>query len=343
MVYGRLTILLLTSVACCLLGRAAINPPSPEAELPTASPSAFRVAGYLPDYRAAMFDPAAASGLTDIILFSAEPTVAGGLELSRVKNLPLARLRDFKAKTQVRLILCVGGWGHSTCFAGLAGSPQARQEFAKAARQVCLEENFDGLDLDWEHPKNEAEQEGYAKLLEELHQAFKPHGLTLSVTLAPWQQLPRRAFAVVDWIQIMSYDHAGRHSTFEAAQQDVQALIAAGAPREKIILGLPFYGRQVKNREQALAYRNLVANSHPAPETDEVNGLYFNGPATIRRKTEFARAARLGGVMIWELGQDAAGEQSLLKAIQNTVAKPRPPGAGNHPQPSPKPSAGGQP
>ena len=141
----------------------------------------------------------------------------------------------------------------------------------------------------------------------------------------------------------MSYDHDGRHSTFEAAQQDVQALVAAGAPREKIILGLPLYGRQVKNREQALAYRDLVAKYQPKPETDEVNGLYFNGPATIRRKTEFVRAAGLGGVMVWELGQDASGEQSLLKAIQDTVDETRQPGAKNHPLPSSKASAGGQP
>ncbi len=38
-----------------------------------------------------------------------------------------------------------------------------------------------------------------------------------------------------------------------------------------------------------------------------------------RRKTEFALKSKLGGVMVWELGQDAAGDQSLLKVIRDVT------------------------
>ena len=50
----------------------------------------------------------------------------------------------------------------------------------------------------------------------------------------------------------------------------------------------------------------------------EVN---YNGPATIRRKTELALQVA-GGVMIWELSQDASGAASLLRVIGETVASP---------------------
>lgn len=288
---------------------------------PTAT-SKFRVVGYLPDYRAAEFDFDSARALTDLILFSAEPTATGDLAMSRLQNIPWAKLRAFKTRERVRLILCVGGWERSTHFPVVAKSPELRKQFAHAAVRTCLAERLDGIDLDWEHPKDLAEQEGYGKLLAELRAAFTPHGLTLSVTMASWQKLTPEAFAAVDWVQIMSYDHPGRHSTFEAAQADVQTLLKAGAPAEKIVLGLPFYGRNIKVPDTALTYRELVTKYHPKGDADEVDGVSFNGPVTIRRKTEYALKTRLGGVMIWELGQDASGESSLLKVVRSAVDRP---------------------
>ena len=38
----------------------------------TSGPGRFRIAGYMPDYRLAAFDPSSFDGLTDLILFSAE-------------------------------------------------------------------------------------------------------------------------------------------------------------------------------------------------------------------------------------------------------------------------------
>eukprot|EP00965_Chrysotila_dentata_P193771 6175954-Pleurochrysis_carterae.AAC.3 len=40
------------------------------------------------------------------------------------------------------------------------------------------------------------------------------------------------------------------------------------------------------------------------PDSDEVDGWYYNSRAMLRRKTELALALGLQGVMIWEAGQD---------------------------------------
>ena len=306
----------------CLVGLVALVASAGAAE-PAIEPSSFRIVGYLPEYRAAEFDLDAARCLTDLIVFSAEPTPTGQLDLSRINDIPWAKLRAFKTRHRVRLILCVGGAEFSTHFPAVAGSDVKRREFAKAAVAVCLDKRLDGVDLDWEHPQNAAEEEGYGMLLAELHQAFEPHGLTLSVTLAGWQKLPRGAFDSVDWVNVMAYDHPGQHSTLEAAQSDVKKLLDAGAPTGKITLGLPFYGRDTKNPDQALTYREILAKFRPGPEKDEIGTMYLNGPATIRRKVEYALKARLAGVMIWELGQDAPGDQSLLNVIRATVDGPR--------------------
>jgi chitinase len=285
----------------------------------TSTASAFRIGGYLPDYRAAQFHPETIVGLTDLFLFSAEPTATGQLDRSRLDRFPWATLHDLQRSQGIRLLLCVGGWGRSTHFAAVSASEPLRREMVASAVQICLEKGLDGLDLDWEHPANQNEQQGYADLLVDLHRAFQPHGLVLSLTMAAWQSIPQQAFDAVDLVQIMAYDHPGPHSTFNAARTDVQTLIATGAPATKLILGLPFYGRDKTNRQRTMSYRDIAAQYRPEPHVNEVDNLYFNGPELIREKTEFAIQAGLAGVMFWEWGQDAAGDQSLLKVIHSTV------------------------
>jgi chitinase len=288
---------------------------------PAASADAsFRISGYLPDYRAARFDPEATRGLTDLIVFSTEPSVTGQLESSRLDAFPWTVLRELRARQGVRLLLCVGGWGRSTHFPEVAASDLLRQEFVRSAVRLCLEWELDGLDLDWEHPANQAEQEAYADLMEALRRGFEPHGLILSLTMAGWQQVPQRAFAAVDRVQVMSYDHPGAHSTFEAAEAEVRKLIAAGVPPNKLILGLPFYGRGISNRQRTMSYRDILERYRPDPDVNEVDNVFFNGTELIRQKTKFALKAGLAGVMFWELGQDAAGDCSLLKVIRSSVA-----------------------
>jgi GH18 family chitinase len=279
-----------------------------------------RIAGYLPEYRLAQVDVESLGGLTDLILFSAEPNADGSLNMTRLESAPWEKLLTYKTKHRVRLLLAVGGWERSTHFAAVAASDQARQRFIRGVLQTALAKRLDGIDIDWEHPRTAAEEESYGQLLAGLRSAFGPHGLQLTVTIGSWQRLPPAAIEAVDAVQVMSYDKEGEHATEDAARKDVQALLDAGIPPGKIVLGVPFYGRHVETRE-AKAYRNLVAEFSPAPETDRIGEVYFNGPVTLRRKVDFAVEAGLGGVMIWELGHDAPGEKSLLRAVREAVSR----------------------
>lgn len=68
-----------------------------------------------------------------------------------------------------------------------------------------------------------------------------------------------------------------------------------------------------------MTHGEIVEKYHPDPKLDEVDGHFFNGPATIRRKVELCRAQGLRGIGIWELGQDATGSDSLLTLIHGEV------------------------
>lgn len=280
-----------------------------------ASEPIFRVAVYVPDYRMASFDPLATRGVTDLILFSASLKPDGQIDLSRLSKTPWAKLKQLKEERKTRLILAIGGWERSQHFAEIASSKERRRAFVKSALNLCEKYQLDGFDLDWEHPKDSKEGENYASLLRDLHEALAPKKRSIAITMAAWQPLPKTAFEAVNWVQIMAYDHEGRHATMESAKDDVKTLIDRGAPAEKIVLGLPFYGRGISRRNETATYAQIVSRSHPEPDVDEFDGLYFNGPKTIRRKTRFARESHLAGVMVWEIGQDAPGEDSLLKVI----------------------------
>ena len=292
---------------------------SPTARSMNAVSPPFRVAAYLPDYRVAALDSAPLTYVTDLIFFSLEPTSSGGLDSARLTPADTAKLQEAKRRHALRLWVTVGGWERSAGFAPTATDPVKRHQFVSALTQFCLAHHFDGADFDWEHPANAAEEAGYAALLANTRRAFTPHHLRLSVTIAPWQKLSSQAVTAVDFVNLMSYDHEGRHSTLAQAELDVAGLVRQGVPPGKLCLGIPFYGRNITKPNTALAYADIVSQYHPTPNTDEVSGLYFNGPETVQQKTRYALVHHLGGVMVWEIGQDAPGANSLLKAIHQAA------------------------
>ena len=277
----------------------------------------FAVVAYLPDYRLDRVDPRRAVGVTDLVYFSIEARDNGSVDARRLSDRALKMLKRFKQENGTRVHVAVGGWGRSGGFARLSQDARARGRLVADLVQLCEKHGLDGVDLDWEHPQNDAENAGYATLLAELKSAFTPRKLLLSAALADWQDPGPKAYQALDRIHVMAYDHDGpRHSTFDQARADALTFVNRGVPRSKLCLGLPFYGRLSTNSQVESSYADILAKDHPQASADEAGGFFFNGPDTIARKTRFAHDEGLGGVMIWELGQDASGKDSLLDAIR---------------------------
>jgi GH18 family chitinase len=283
----------------------------------------FAVIGYLPEYRFEKFDFDRARMATDVVLFSLEPRADGSLD---TKDLTDAVVRSAVQKLQNRgckVHVTIGGWGHSTAFSTVTADEGLRLTVARNIVDYCERHGLDGVDIDWEHPRTDAEREQYGKFLTDLKSALEPHGRSLSIAIAPWERLAPASITAVDRIHLMAYDNGGRHSTFEYAEESLGKLAAQQVPPEKICLGIPFYGRPFRGEFGAgKTYAEISAGLETAPDSDELNGIYFNGPSMVASKTRLARDRGLGGVMIWELGQDHPNaDLSLLHAIDAAVPR----------------------
>lgn len=279
----------------------------------------FRVVGYAPDYSFERIDPVTYTRITDVILFSAVLTNDGYFPEAAIAALPVEHFQEVKREHQVRIHLCFGGWGRSNGFAEMTGDAMKRNAFIETLLQWCLTNDFDGVDYDWEFPADSQEHAAYSQLIVETAEAFHPHGLWITVALGHTQALEQAAYDAVDSIHLMTYDMGYRHSTEEDAEAAVKRLIETGAPRDKIVLGVPFYGRRMDDRNVTMAYRNILSQYSPSPDEDEAGGFYFNHIDTIRRKTQFALEEGLAGLMIWELSMDTADERSLLRSIEMEI------------------------
>ena len=278
------------------------------------------VTGYLPHYRAGAIDKLPVEKLTDIIFFSISPKADGSLDTSRVKPDVLKKLTQRAHAKNTRVHICVGGWNLSGGFVPMTSNAKARAAFVRNLTTYVRAHRLQGADVDWEHPKSAAQIANYQKLLIELKRAFAPHRLWLTVAVPGWaDHIQSATFPFIDHIHVMAYDQGTPHAPFAGAVKELRHWESRKVPKTKLVLGLPFYGR---NTQDATAtYAEIIRKHRPKPGADEAGGFHFNGPATIQRKTAFAIQQGYAGVMIWELGQDAAGKSSLLNAVH--AALPR--------------------
>lgn len=305
-------------IASALLAAALASPQAKAPTPPKTQPSAAKaitVAGYLPGWRFNQVQPDRLKGVTDLIIHSVSVTENGEVDFGDMDWGPLRKFREAKNRLGYRMWISVGGWGKSGGFAATAKSLDKRKRFLDEAWFLMQKEGFDGIEIDWKHPRGQQELADFALLAADARRFFAPKKRMVGATIPSWVSMPSSVFRDLDRIFLASYDYQGQHATIPQAQSDIDQMIRQGAPSSKIILGLPFYGRSLTDWSKAVGYSEIVRQHNPSRDLDEAGGIWFNGPATLQRKVAIARERSLAGVSIWELGQDASGEASLLKAV----------------------------
>ena len=126
-----------------------------------------------------------------------------------------------------KVLLALGGWNDSagSKYSKLVNNPASRKAFIKHAVEFLINNNFDGLDLDWEYPKcwqvdcnkgPESDKEAFAAWIKELHFALKPAGLLLTAAVSPSNKVIDAGYDIpaldkyLDYVSVMTYDYHGQ-------------------------------------------------------------------------------------------------------------------------------------
>lgn len=234
----------------------------------------------------------------------------------------------------LKVLLSIGGWG-SGRFSEMAGDEQNRLSFAKDCQRVVQKYGLDGIDLDWEYPTSSAagissspdDTDNFTLLMHDIRQAIGKDKLLTMASVASARYVNfRDILNVIDFVNIMSYDMANaprHHSTLYRASisgrltcdDAVKAHIDAGVPAERLVLGMPFYGRGGKilsNRD----YRDIDFNGEytevwndtaKVPYLINKEGtmvLGFDNVRSLSIKCEYILEKGLLGGMYWEYAAD---------------------------------------
>jgi chitinase len=325
----------------------------------------LKVVGYYPAWLQGVLpaDEVQYENLTHINVAFSWPLSDG--TITSYANLPYPELVDAAHQAGTVVLTSMGGYGQSDGFSPMAADSVARANFVQNLVTYLETNNYDGVDLDWEFPMTTADRANQNLLIRDIRNAFDAAGQTWLITMAVtisdyvgrWNDY---AFMTpyIDWYNLLSYDihgpwftHAGHNSPLYAPPTDYDGSVhqgvlylnlQRGVPLSKILLGVPFYGREFNASQlygPSTGGTEFTYNTVPGKlasgwtyHWDAVSFVpYLTNPANtllasyddttaVRIKCEYARDTNLGGVMIWALGQDiVANEQPLLEAIGATM------------------------
>ena len=234
-------------------------------------------------------------------------------------------LNQLIAGTSCELFLVVGGWYESETIFPMAKNPAKREAYTDALVQFCTVNKLAGVDLDWEAYPSSVPESDYLALVQLMSEKLKENNLKFTIAVAAsHHSLSAKFKSYADQINIMSYgvlDAQGNQVPMEMLKGWLQDFEAAGVPRAKLIVGVPFYGKRPydanNSSARAITYSSIVNQSKPGYNSNKYGEYAFNGRGLLQTKTQYLRDMGYFGVMSWELSQDVpfGSEYSLLNSI----------------------------
>lgn len=289
-----------------------------------------RVVGYLPDWSYQYYGNLDFSALTHLNIAFCNPDEQGNLSC----YIPDSEMKNIVNKAHsydVKVMAALGGGGGCDGYLPLLDTPEEMSAFNDKIMTYCETYGLDGIDLDIELGSNHQIWNYYADWVKSLRVLCDERDYELSTATAQWVavNVTAETYELFDFVNVMAYDNeadANSHASMEFAKNSLQYFnIQRGIDKDRLVLGVPFYGRGY-NSDRSLDWNSyvhfssLIASDKDNYNKDEYNGVAYNGAATIREKCSLAK--EYGGIMIWELTQDASGEYSLLSVIKDELTNP---------------------
>ena len=290
-----------------------------------------------------------------------------------------------KRHPHLKTLVSIGGWTLSDPFSELAARPQARARFVRQCLEFCNQYQFDGIDIDWEYPGFAdhggcpEDKKNFTLLLKELYIAAKSHEPPLLVTIAApagpvhYNNIDVGAIhPYLDWINLMGYDFHGPWGGSEDGLTNHQSALyptetgnpqfnvdsavsyylKEGVPSEKIVLGMPLYGRSYAlsgglysfykgigegtTNEAGIRFfsdiKQRLLGTYIRDWDDQAQVPYLYHPESgqfisyedeqsLAIKSRYIKERKLGGAMVWELGLDTMPAWDAMRTIHQTLQR----------------------
>lgn len=357
-----------------------------------------RLIGYVPNWSLRSFSAEQAMYLTNAIYSFVEMNSSGHLKIpdglvsvKRLNELMTARRVHIENGKDFKVSFAIGGWEDSKYFSLVLNRDASRNLFINEIERIIETYDFDGVDIDWEYPITGGavqgipeDRENYVTFLRALRQKLGRNRL-LSIAAGAGQESftgfdVKNILKYVDWIGVMSYDFFGAWDSQWGAYVGPNAPLyhsappgysgklnvnwamkqytCIGAQPNKIVMGIPFYGRfwykTVAGKDEknypifrtaemdsshgtyggSAAYWELLdewninGNAVYEKHWDKRsmtpwainNGLFvtYDNEKSIAAKVQYANGHNLVGVMIWAVDQDST-DHELLGTVFNSL------------------------
>lgn len=260
-----------------------------------------------------------------------------------------------KCNPDLKVILGVGGLKREG-FCEMAGNRNKRKRFIKQCKDIIVQYNLDGIDLDWEFPGTENgghtasdnDAHNYVILVSELRKSlgkdkwisFYSHN---SGEFIDFQGM----LPYVDYINVSGYNLSipkeeapllHQSALFPSKkygkwciEKSIEKHLKKGIPPHKILLGIPFYGRgkdpypSYLDSNQFEKYSKTTvwgwdeeAGVPYGYNTDGEAILTFDNEKSIELKSNFIRENGLAGAFIWNYDSDYK-DKRLSKALHKAM------------------------
>ena len=245
-----------------------------------------------------------------------------------------------KQNPKLRVLLSVGGWG-SGRFSEMAASDKNRLLFAKDCRRVVDDFGLDGIDIDWEYPTQSSagissspnDTKHFTLLMRDLRQELGNKLLTCA-TIASGEYIDfRSCISHIDMVNVMSYDMGNppyHHSALYPSEitnwmttsAAIEAHLNAGVPHEKLVMGMPLYGRgkqgYTTEPDSTKGTKEQWHEQSMVPYLVDAQGnlvMGFENERSIGIKCQYIIDHRLRGGMYWEYGDEHQ------EKLRNTICR----------------------
>ncbi len=304
-------ILLLTSALISAIPSAEVIQAAVESEV------TMNVIGYIPTWKYECYKTTDMDTLTHINIAFVNPD-RNGVFSSPIDESDFHDLVALAHEHDVKVIASLGGWGGWVSYPENVCDGDRREKLNSSLFQLVEKFGLDGIDLDIEGDVRGDFWAYYDTWVSELRRLCDEKKLLLTTAVGKWysQHISDYALSQFDLVNMMVYDAGGEnHSSYEFALENFDYYLQRNVAPEKLVLGVPFYGRDINAR--GMDYDKIIEADPENYYKDSYEGYCYNNAEMIARKCRLAE--EYGGIMIWELSADAEGEYSLLKVISEFV------------------------